>query len=75
MIQRVTNASVSVDNQVISKIGRGFMVLVGISRDDSVKDAKKLVNKVLNLRLWPDKDNRPWRCNVVQNNFEILFGK
>ena len=56
-------------------MGRGLMVLVGISRDDTEADAKKLVNKVLNLRLWPDKQDRPWRSNVVQNNFEILFGK
>ena len=64
----------TVDNKLISQIGQGLMVLVGISRNDTQKDAKKLVNKVLNMRLWPDKDNNPWKTNVVQNQFEILFG-
>ena len=45
VIQRVLNASVTVNNKVISRIGRGLCILVGIRRDDTIKDSEKLFVK------------------------------
>merc|ERR1719419_1358251 len=73
VIQRVRSASVSVDNKVISSINRGLCVLVGIHKDDTIKDGQRLISKLLGMRLWPDQDDRPWRTSVVSNEFEILF--
>lgn len=73
VIQRVLSASVSVDSKVISSIGKGVCVLVGIHRDDTIQDGKRLISKLMGMRLWPDKEERPWKTSLVDNHFEILF--
>lgn len=55
VVQRVSEASVTVDNKVISAIGNGFLVLLGITQDDGLEDIKWLVNKVANLRVFNDE--------------------
>jgi len=55
VVQRVSEASVTVDNKVISSIGNGFLVLLGITQDDGLEDIKWLVNKVANLRVFNDE--------------------
>ena len=45
VVQRVTHASVTVDSQVIGKIGNGFMVLIGVSDEDTKETADKMVKK------------------------------
>ena len=54
VIQRVTEASVTVEGQVIGRIGRGFMVLIGVSAEDTDKDLKYMAEKVPNLRIFED---------------------
>jgi D-tyrosyl-tRNA(Tyr) deacylase len=67
IIQRVTSASVSVGGQLISSIGPGLCVLVGISRGDVEKDAEYICRKVLNMKLWDDpKSGKPWQQSVVR---------
>lgn len=58
VIQRVSNASVSVDNNVIGAIDKGYMVLIGIGKDDTTKEADRLVDKMLKLRIFDDADGK-----------------
>lgn len=58
VIQRVTEASVTVDNQVVGKIGKGFLVLVGISEEDTQQVADKLVKKLVGLRIFEDAEGK-----------------
>lgn len=72
VVQRVTSASVSVDGSVISSIGRGLCVLVGISRNDTAKEMEYMVRKILNLRIFNDDDGKRWMKSVTDKQFEIL---
>lgn len=56
VIQRVKSASVSVDSELISSIGKGLLVFAGIGQGDTEKDAENLVNKVLKAKFWPDEN-------------------
>jgi D-tyrosyl-tRNA(Tyr) deacylase len=58
VIQRVTSARVSVDNEVIGQIGKGILVLLGISREDSEKEAIYLLDKTINLRIFEDVNDK-----------------
>ena len=58
LVQRVSQASVTVDEETVGKIGPGFVVLVGVSRDDSEQDVDYIVNKVVNLRVFADEDGK-----------------
>ena len=54
LLQRVAGASVSIEGEIAASIGRGLVVLLGVSRQDTEEDARYLVDKTLNLRLFPD---------------------
>jgi D-tyrosyl-tRNA(Tyr) deacylase len=56
LVQRVTRASVSVDGELISSIGPGLMVLLGVARGDSAMHADRLADKVRALRVFADAD-------------------
>ena len=56
VIQRVQHASVTVDNEIIGKIGRGYLVLVGVSHDDDEAVADKMVDKMIKLRINEDEN-------------------
>lgn len=49
------SASVTVDAELISSIGKGLLVFAGVGKDDTEKEAENLVNKVLKAKLWPDE--------------------
>jgi D-tyrosyl-tRNA(Tyr) deacylase len=55
LIQRVTDARVTVDSQVVGEIGAGLCVLVGVTHDDDGEKAARLANKVANLRVFDDE--------------------
>jgi D-tyrosyl-tRNA(Tyr) deacylase len=55
VVQRVTRAKVSVDDEVVGEIGRGLVVLLGIARDDTKLDAAYLVEKISALRIFDDE--------------------
>jgi D-tyrosyl-tRNA(Tyr) deacylase len=64
LIQRVTEASVSVDGQVVGSIGRGILALVGVERGDSEAEADRLIEKIVTYRIFADdagKMNRSLR--------------
>ena len=56
VIQRVTHASVEVDQKIISKIKNGLLILLGIGNEDTLEDIKWLSNKISNLRIFEDED-------------------
>jgi D-tyrosyl-tRNA(Tyr) deacylase len=58
LLQRVTQASVSVDGAVVAKIGPGLLVLLGVTHTDAEADADKLADKVSKLRIFSDADGR-----------------
>ena len=56
VIQRVLNASVKVDERIISEIGKGLLILLGIENNDTVKDVDWLSSKIASLRIFPDSN-------------------
>lgn len=58
LIQRVNEASVSVEGSVIGKIGRGLLVFIGISGEDNREIADKMVKKLLGLRIFEDENGK-----------------
>ena len=58
VIQRVTHANVVVNGNEIGKIGRGFMVLIGVSKDDNETIADKMVDKMIKLRIFEDENGK-----------------
>ena len=58
VVQRVKSASVTVDGEVKGSISQGLMVLVGIGRDDTVKDAEWIADKIVNLRIFETEEGK-----------------
>ena len=58
VVQRVTRASVTVEHEIVGEIGNGLVVLLGIARDDTEKDAEYLVEKIAALRIFDDESGR-----------------
>ncbi|XP_053211878.1 D-aminoacyl-tRNA deacylase-like [Panonychus citri] len=72
IVQRVASASVTVNNEIISEIGKGICVLVGLSRDDSVADVDYLVRKLINMRIFEGDDGKKWNLSVKDKGYEVL---
>ncbi|XP_053274591.1 D-aminoacyl-tRNA deacylase 1 [Pleuronectes platessa] len=72
IVQRVTKATVTVGEEQVSSIGRGLCVLLGVSVEDTQKDADYIVRKILNLRLFEDENGRAWSKSVMDRDFEVL---
>ncbi len=58
VIQRVTEASVEVEQKIVGSIGNGFLVLIGVGKNDTKADADKLVRKMTGLRIFADEDGK-----------------
>ena len=58
VLQRIKSASVTVDDQVIGKVGTGYMLLVGFTHDDSIEDIDYIARKVANARLFADENGK-----------------
>ena len=58
VVQRVTDASVEVDDEIVGEISEGLMVLVGFGVDDTTKEADYLAKKLVKLRIFPDENGR-----------------
>lgn len=56
VLQRVAHASVTVDEKVIGKIQRGFLLLVGVTHDDAMEDMEYLVRKIVQMRIFEDEE-------------------
>lgn len=71
VIQRVSRAKVSVGNEITGEIRRGILVLLGVSREDSEKEAVYLLDKILNLRIFEDTDGK-MNLSLIDLKGEIL---
>ena len=71
VVQRVSEAAVEVDGEVVARIGSGLLVLVGVHRDDGVEQADRLAAKLLALRVFGDDEGRMNR-SVAESGGEIL---
>ncbi|RPI17664.1 MAG: D-tyrosyl-tRNA(Tyr) deacylase [Ignavibacteriae bacterium] len=69
--QRVLEASVTVDSQMVDHISSGILVLLGIRNDDTENDAKYLAAKTVNLRIFPD-DNDKMNRSLIDTGHELL---
>lgn len=72
VIQRVTSASCTVDNQVTGQIQQGFLVFIGISNEDTREIADKMVKKLLGLRIFSDADDKI-NLSLKDVNGELLL--
>ena len=72
LLQRVTDASVTVAGEEIAAIGRGLMVLVAVHRDDAEPDVARLAERILTYRVFPDADDRMNR-SIIDAGLELLL--
>ena len=71
VIQRVSQASVTVENQVIGQIGSGLLVLLGIEHTDSEEDVDWLIQKTIQMRIFPDEEGK-MNCSLQDIQGELL---
>jgi D-tyrosyl-tRNA(Tyr) deacylase len=71
VIQRVKKSSVKAGNEIVGQIGKGLLVLLGVARDDTAKDADYLANKIINLRIFEDPDGKMNR-SLLETGGELL---
>jgi D-tyrosyl-tRNA(Tyr) deacylase len=72
LVQRVSKASVSVGGEVVGKIGYGLVVLVGVARGDTERDALYLADKIVNLRIFADQSSK-FNLSALEVGGEILI--
>ena len=72
VIQRVLESEVKVDGESLGKIGKGFMVLIGVSNDDTKEVADKMVKKMLGLRIFEDENGKT-NCSLKDVDGELLL--
>ena len=58
VVQRVSSAKVEVDNKITGQIEKGLLVYVSVTHDDTLKDVKFIAEKITNLRIFPDDQNK-----------------
>ena len=72
VVQRVSSASVTVDGNVIGKINKGFLVLLGIKSTDTKQDVDYMVKKIINLRIFRDEKDK-MNLSLKDVNGELLI--
>ena len=72
LLQRVSDASVTVDGEIIGEIGRGLLVLIAVHRDDGEQDAARLAQRILTYRVFPDAEGR-MNHSIVDMGFGLLL--
>lgn len=72
IVQRVSEANVCVDNQIIGEIKKGFLVLIGVSNTDTKETADKMVSKLIHLRIFEDSDGKT-NLDIKSVNGELLI--
>jgi D-aminoacyl-tRNA deacylase len=71
VLQRVKKSSVTVNDKIIGKIGNGLLVLLGVSREDEIKDADYLADKIPNLRIFED-ENAKMNRSLLETGGQML---
>ncbi|KAK6950799.1 hypothetical protein Daesc_007324 [Daldinia eschscholtzii] len=72
ILQRVLSASVTVEKEVVSSIGKGVLVFAAVAPGDTEKEADSLAAKVLKLKLWDDDAGGRWKKSVTDIGGEVL---
>ncbi len=72
LIQRVKEASVTIDGEVYSSINKGILAFVGVKKGDSIEMVEKLAEKIVNLRIFPDENDKMNR-SLKDINGEMLI--
>ena len=72
VVQRVNNAQVEVDNKIVGKIEKGFLVLLGVTHGDTKQEADYLVKKLCNLRVFTDENDK-MNLNLKAVNGDLLI--
>jgi len=72
LVQRVSRASVSVNDNIVGKISRGLVVFLGVAQGDSKEDAIYLANKVVNLRIFADESSK-FALSALETRGDILI--
>lgn len=72
IIQRVQHSSVAVDGEIIGKINKGFLVLIGIGHDDTKEIADKMIKKMIGLRIFEDENGKT-NLALADVNGELLL--
>ncbi|GAB5565384.1 MAG: D-aminoacyl-tRNA deacylase [Winogradskyella sp.] len=72
VIQRVSEASVTINNNKVASIKKGLLVLLGIVNEDTQEDIDWLCNKIVNLRIFPD-DNGVMNTSLIDSNSDIVL--
>jgi D-tyrosyl-tRNA(Tyr) deacylase len=72
LVQRVSRASVSVNDKIVGKIGPGLVVFLGVAQGDSKEDASYLANKVVNLRIFTDEVSH-FALSALETRGDILI--
>ncbi len=71
VIQRVQSASVKVDGELVSEIGAGLLIFLGIAHDDTETELEYIANKVANLRIFEDADGK-MNCSLLDTGGSAL---
>lgn len=71
VVQRVKQSTVKADNEIVGQIGNGLLVLLGVAKGDTAKDADYLANKIINLRIFEDEDRKMNR-SLLETGGELL---
>lgn len=71
VVQRVSSAAVSIEGKVVSSIGRGLLILLGVAKDDGPGDARYLADKVASLRIFADESGK-MNLSVEEIGGELL---
>lgn len=72
LLQRVTRASVSIDSEVVGKIEKGLVVLLGVADGDTEKDARYLAQKIVSLRIFADEEGK-FNLSALDISGELLL--
>ena len=71
VVQRVKESTVKSDKEIVGQIGSGLLVLLGVAKDDTAKEADYLANKIINLRIFEDQDGKMNR-SLLETGGELL---
>lgn len=72
LLQRVSDASVTVEGETVGQIGAGLLVLLGVSRDDDEGDARYIADKTVNLRIFADNEGK-FNRSALETGAELLI--